>query len=327
MGPGDLERLLLPIEEHIHPELLVGLGGGDDAAVYRLTPALAIIQTVDFFPPIVDDPYDYGAIAAANAMSDVYAMGGEVLLALNVAAFPDTLPVEVLNSILQGGADKVAEAGGLLVGGHTLLDDEPKFGLCVTGVIHPSKVITKAGAKPGDLLVLTKPLGVALVATALRAQEADPEHVEGAVKNMLRLNRAAAQAMQEVGVHACTDITGFALLGHAWEMAQRSKVGLKISVSALPLLPGALDYAARGFIPGGLVRNRQHILGNDRAVLPEGLSEEMIDLLFCPETSGGLLIAVPPDRLARLQELLTQRGEEHWVIGEVIEGDKIEVVA
>jgi selenide,water dikinase len=166
-----------------------------------------------------------------------------------------------------------------------------------------------------------------LITTALRAQEADPEHVEGAVKSMLRLNRAAAQAMQEVGVHACTDITGFALLGHAWEMAERSKVGLKISVSALPLLPGALDYAAQGFIPGGLVRNRQYILENDRAVLPEGLSEEMIDLLFCPETSGGLFIAVPPDRSTRLQELLTQRGEEHWVIGEVIEGDKIEVVA
>jgi len=326
MGPGDLEKLLLPIEEHIHPELLVGLGGGDDAAVYRLTPALAIIQTVDFFPPIVDAPYDYGAIAAANAMSDVYAMGGEVLLALNVAAFPDTLPREVLNAILQGGADKVAEAGGLLVGGHTLLDDEPKFGLCVTGIVHPDRVITKAGAQVGDTLILTKPLGVGLITTALRAQEADSEHVQGAVKSMLRLNRAVAQAMQEVGVHACTDITGFALLGHAWEMAERSKVGLKISVSALPLLPGALDYAARGFIPGGLVRNRQYILENDRAALPEGLSEEMIDLLFCPETSGGLLISVPPDRLTRLRELLTQRGEEHWVIGEVIEGDRIEVV-
>jgi len=326
MGPGDLEKLLLPIEGHIHPELLVGLGGGDDAAVYRLTPALAIIQTVDFFPPIVDAPYDYGAIAAANAMSDVYAMGGEVLLALNVAAFPDTLPREVLNAILQGGADKVAEAGGLLVGGHTLLDDEPKFGLCVTGIVHPDRVITKAGAQVGDTLILTKPLGVGLITTALRAQEADSEHVQGAVKSMLRLNRAVAQAMQEVGVHACTDITGFALLGHAWEMAERSKVGLKISVSALPLLPGALDYAARGFIPGGLVRNRQYILENDRAALPEGLSEEMIDLLFCPETSGGLLISVPPDRLTRLRELLTQRGEEHWVIGEVIEGDRIEVV-
>jgi len=327
MGPCDLEKLLLPIEEHIHPDLLVGLAGGDDAAVYRLTPALAIIQTVDFFPPVVDDPYEYGAIAAANAMSDVYAMGGEVLLALNVAAFPDTLPMEVLNSILQGGADKIREAGGLLVGGHTLLDDQPKYGLCVTGVVHPDKVITKAGALVGDTLILTKPLGVALVATALKAQAAKEEDARAAVKSMLRLNRKAAQAMQEVGVHACTDITGFALLGHAWEIAKRSKVGLKISESSLPLLPGALDYAARGFIPGGLVRNRHYILENDRAVLPEGLSEEMIDLLFCPETSGGLLICVPPDRLTRLQELLTQRGEEHWVIGEVIEGDKIEVVA
>ena len=327
MGPGDLEKLLIPLSGYVHHDLIVGLEGGDDAAVYRISREQAIIQTVDFFPPVVDDPYDYGAIAAANAMSDVYAMGGEVLLALNIAAFPATLPVEVINEILRGGADKVAEAGGVVAGGHTLTDEEPKYGLCVTGIVHPDSVITKAGAQVGDSLILTKPLGVGLITTALKAQEADPEHIEGAVKSMLRLNRAAAQAMQEVGVNACTDITGFALLGHAWEMAERSKVGLKISVSALPVLPGALDYAARGFIPGGLVRNRHYILENDRAILPEGLSEEMIDLLFCPETSGGLLISVPPDRLTLLQELLTQRGEEHWLIGEVIEGDKIEVVA
>ena len=327
MGPGDLEKLLIPLYGYVHPDLIVGLEGGDDAAVYRISREQAVIQTVDFFPPVVDDPYDYGAIAAANAMSDVYAMGGEVLLALNVAAFPADLPVEIINEILRGGAEKVAEAGGVVAGGHTLTDEEPKYGLCVTGIVHPDSVVTRAGAQVGDSLILTKPLGVGLITTALRAQEADPEHVGGAVKSMLRLNRAAAQAMQEVGVHACTDITGFALLGHAWEMAERSKVGLKISVSALPLLPGALDYAAQGFIPGGLVRNRQYILENDKAVLPERLSEEMIDLLFCPETSGGLLIVAPPDRLTRLQELLTQRGEEHWVIGEVIEGDKIEVVA
>ena len=327
MGPGDLEKLLIPLYGYVHPDLIVGLEGGDDAAVYRISREQAVIQTVDFFPPVVDDPYDYGAIAAANAMSDVYAMGGEVLLALNVAAFPADLPVEIINEILRGGAEKVAEAGGVVAGGHTLTDEEPKYGLCVTGIVHPDSVVTRAGAQVGDSLILTKPLGVGLITTALRAQEADPEHVGGAVKSMLRLNRAAAQAMQEVGVHACTDITGFALLGHAWEVAERSEVGLKISVSALPLLPGALDYAAQGFIPGGLVRNRQYILENDRAVLPERLSEEVIDLLFCPETSGGLLIALPPDRLTRLGELFTQRGEEHWVIGKVIEGDKIEVVA
>jgi selenide,water dikinase len=327
MGPGDLEKILMPLSGYVHPDLIVGLEGGDDAAVYRISREQAIIQTVDFFPPVVDDPYDYGAIAAANAMSDVYAMGGEVLLALNVAAFPATLPMEIINEILRGGAEKVAEAGGVVAGGHTLTDEEPKYGLCVTGTVHPDSVITKAGAQIGDALILSKPLGVGLITTALKAQEADQAHVERAVASMLRLNRAAAQAMQEVGVHACTDITGFGLLGHAWEMAKRSEVGLKISASALPLLPGAVDYAARGFIPGGLVRNRQYILENDRAVLPEGLSEEMVDILFCPETSGGLLIAVPPDRLVRLQELLTQRGEEHWAIGEVIKGDKIEVVA
>lgn len=326
MGPGDLEKLLIPLRGYVHPDLIVGLDEGDDAAVYRISREQAIIQTVDFFPPVVDDPYEYGAIAAANAMSDVYAMGGEVLLALNVAAFPETMPTEIINEILRGGAEKVAEAGGVVAGGHTLTDEEPKYGLCVTGIVHPDSVVTKAGAQVGDSLILTKPLGVGLITTALIAQAAKEEDVREAVKSMLRVNRAAAQAMQEVGVHACTDITGFGLLGHAWEMAQRSKVGLKISASALPLLPGALDYAAQGFVPGGLVRNRQYILEKDGVVLPEGLSEEMTDLLFCPETSGGLLIAVPPDKAPLLQELLTQRGEEHWVIGEVIEGDKIEVV-
>ncbi len=327
MGPGDLEKILIPLAGYIRSDLIVGLDERDDAAVYRISREQAIIQTVDFFPPVVDDPYEYGAIAAANAMSDVYAMGGEVLLALNVAAFPETMPAEIINEILRGGAEKVAEAGGVVAGGHTLTDEEPKYGLCVTGIVHPDSVITKAGAQVGDSLILTKPLGVGLVTTALIAQAAKEEDVREAVKSMLRLNRAASQAMQEVGVHACTDITGFALLGHAWEMTQRSKVGLKISASALPLLPGALDYAAQGFVPGGLVRNRQYILEKDGALLPQGLSEEMTDLLFCPETSGGLLIAVPPDKAPLLQELLTQRGEEHWVIGEVIEGDKIEVVA
>jgi selenide,water dikinase len=309
-----------------HPDLLVGLKSADDAAVYRLSDDQAIIETVDFFPPIVDDPYTFGAIAAANAMSDVYAMGGEVLLALNIVAFPDNLSREVIADILRGGAEKVAEAGGIVAGGHTISDREPKYGLCVTGVVHPGRIITKGGAKSGDRLVLTKPLGVGLITTALKEGKATPEHLEGATRSMLRLNRGGAQAMQQVGVSACTDITGYALLGHAWEMAERSQVCLKISLSSLPILPGALDYARGGFRPGGLFRNREFLEAKG-VQLPSGITPEVVDVLFCPETSGGLLMSVVQEKLDRLLEALGQLGQEAWVIGEVIERRGVALVA
>ena len=307
-----------------YPNLLVGLEVSDDAAVYKINDEVAIIQTLDFFPPVVDDPYDYGAIAAANAMSDVYAMGGEVVLALNICGFPPDLPSESVTEILRGGAEKVAEAGGIVAGGHTLDAKEPTYGLSVMGVVHPDRVATKSGAKPGDVLILTKPLGVGIITTALKGQVADPAHVEAAVESMKRLSRDAARLTQQVGVHACTDITGFALLGHGYEMAEKSGVRLRFYVEQLPFLEGAQQYADDWLFPGGTCNNErayEHVVRFE-----PGISEEMQQLLYTPETSGGLLIAVPSGKLEELTALFSTEGQEHWTIGEVVEGEGIEVV-
>ena len=307
-----------------YPNLLVGLEVSDDAAVYKINDEVAIIQTLDFFPPVVDDPSDYGAIAAANAMSDVYAMGGEVVLALNICGFPPDLPSEIVTEILRGGAEKVAEAGGIVAGGHTLDAKEPTYGLSVMGVVHPARVATKAGAKPGDVLILTKPLGVGIITTALKGQVADPAHVEAAVESMKRLSRDAARLTQQVGVHACTDITGFALLGHGYEMAEKSGVRLRFYLRQLPFLEGAQQYADDWLFPGGTCNNErayEHVVRFD-----PGISEEMQQLLYTPETSGGLLIAVPSGKLEELTALFDTEGQEHWTIGEVVEGEGIEVV-
>jgi selenide,water dikinase len=301
----------------------VGLAISDDAAVYKINDEVAIIQTLDFFPPVVDDPYDYGAVAAANAMSDVYAMGGEVVLALNICAFPADMPAEVITEVLRGGAEKVGEAGGVVAGGHTLDDDEPKYGLAVMGLVHPERVLTKGGALPGDLLVLTKPLGVGIITTALKGRAADPAHVAAAVESMKQLNDRAARTAQRVGVHACTDITGFALLGHSHEMAERSSVRLRFYVHKLPFLEGAMTYAEKELFPGGTCNNErayEHVVD-----FAAGISEEMQQLLYTPETSGGLLIAVAPERLERLIALMEEEGQAHWIIGEVVEGEGIEV--
>jgi selenide,water dikinase len=307
-----------------YPELLVGLEVSDDAAVYKINDEVAVIQTLDFFPPVVDDPYDYGAIAAANAMSDVYAMGGEVVLALNICGFPPDLPPEVIVEILCGGAEKVAEAGGVLAGGHTLEDKEPKYGLAVMGLVHPDRVLTKAGARPGDALILTKPLGVGIITTALKGGVAEPTHVAAAVESMKRLNRDAARLIQQVGVHACTDITGFALLGHGYEMAEKSGVRLRFYLEQLPFLEGVQQYADDWLFPGGTCNNER---AYEHAVRFEpGISEEMQQLLYTPETSGGLLIAVPSGKLKELVTLFGVQGQEHWAIGEVVEGEGIEVV-
>jgi len=328
MGPEALAQVLRPLREMFraaeYPDLLVGLEVSDDAAVYKINDEVAVIQTLDFFPPIVDDPYDYGAIAAANAMSDVYAMGGEVVLALNICGFPPDLPPDVVAEILCGGAEKVAEAGGILAGGHTLDDKEPKYGLAVTGFVHPDRVATKAGAKAGNVLILTKPLGVGIITTALKGQVADPSHVEAAVESMKKLNREAARLMQRVGVNACTDITGFALLGHAQEMAERSEVGIRFYLEKLPFLEGARGYAEDWLFPGGTCRNQEHYAAQVR--FAPSIPEEMQMLLYTPETSGGLLIAVPSGKLEELTTLFSTEGQEHWVIGEVVEGEGIEVV-
>jgi len=328
MGPEALAQVLRPLQNMFraedYPELLVGLEVSDDAAVYKINDEVAVIQTLDFFPPVVDDPYDYGAIAAANAMSDVYAMGGEVVLALNICGFPPDLPPDVVTEILRGGAEKVAEAGGILAGGHTLDDKEPKYGLAVMGFVNPNRVLTKAGAQPGDMLILTKPLGVGIITTALKREMADPAHVKAAVESMKKLNRRATRLIQTVGVNACTDITGFALLGHAQEMAEKSGAGIRFYLEKLPFLEGARGYAEDGLFPGGTCRNQEHYAPQVR--FASDIPEEMQMLLFTPETSGGLLIAVSSEKLEELTTLFSAEGQEHWMIGEVVEGEGIEVV-
>lgn len=323
-----MAQVLRPINQtfaNFHdPNLLVGLAGAaDDAAVYKVDAERAFIQTVDFFPPVVDDPYIYGAIAAANAMSDVYAMGGEVLLALNIAGFPDNLPLEMVAEIFRGGAEKVAEAGGVVVGGHTIYDQEPKYGLAVLGVAHPDHILTKGGARPGDVLYLTKPLGTGIIMTAARADRVVPEHLEAAVQSMLRLNRRAAQLVREGGVHALTDVTGYAILGHSFEMAERSGVAVHLKVEALPVLPGTLDYVRRGIQTGGASRNRQALSPVVR--LPEGLPDDLEAVLYDPQTSGGLLIAVAPEAAAELEQRFEAAGEPLWRVGEVRSGSGVVV--
>jgi len=309
-----------------YPDLLVGLGKADDAAVYRISDEVAIIQTVDFFTPVVDDPYQYGAIAAANALSDVYAMGGEVVLALNIAAFPPRLPGEILAEIFRGGADKVKEAGGVIAGGHTVDDEEPKYGLCVTGIVHPQKVRTKGGAVPGDALVLTKPLGVGLVTTAAKGGVAQESHLAAAIEQMAQLNRRASQALQTLpdGIHAVTDITGFALLGHASEMAEQSQACLRFRVDRLPFVPGALDYAEQWLFPAGTCRNESYY--GHRVRFGPQVREELQQILYTPETSGGLLIAVAASRLADLEAAFRAASQPYWVVGDVAAGVGIEVV-
>jgi selenide,water dikinase len=306
-----------------YPNLLVGLEVSDDAAVYKISDEVAVIQTVDFFTPIVDDAYDYGAIAAANAMSDVYAMGGEVTLALNVCGFPPELPPEIVSEILRGGAEKIAEAGGVLAGGHTIDAKEPTYGLAVMGLVHPDRVWTKGGARPGDALVLTKSLGVGMVTTALKGGVADPAHVAEAVESMQRLNREAARLIGQVGANACTDVTGFALLGHACEMAEKGGIRLRFFFDKLPFVAGAVRYAEDNLFPGGSCNNQRAY--ERRVDFPLSLSEEMQLLLFTPETSGGLLAAISPDKLDALLALCADAGHPCWVVGEMVEGQGIEV--
>ena len=306
------------------PNLLVGLDARDDATVYRLNDEQAVVLSVDFFAPLVDDPYAFGAISAANAMSDIYAMGGEVLLALNVAAFPDDLSQDILAQILRGGADKVLEAGGLIAGGHTVIDDEPKYGLCVMGLIHPQHILTKAGARPGDVLYLTKRLGTGIVTTAAMRDLAEPRHLQSAVESMLRLNRHPSHIVRQVGCHALTDVTGFGLLGHAQEMAETSGAALRIEAGRVPLFDGALAYATQGIATGGESRNRQFFQPKVR--LAEGIADELASLLFDPQTSGGLLIAAAPEQGRELERGFAAAHESLWRIGDVVEGEGNEVL-
>ena len=304
-----------------YPDLLVGLAAADDAAVYRISDERAIVTTTDFFPPVVDDPYDFGAIAAANALSDIYAMGGRPLFAMNLVAFPSGLDLDYLRQILRGGAEKVAEAGAVIAGGHSVTDKEPKYGLSVTGVVDVAKIKTKGGGRPGDRLMLTKPLGTGLVTTALKQQETKITDVQAAVASMKALNRQAADAAELASVISMSDITGFGLLGHAHEMAHLGKVGFKIYLDRIQWLPGALDYAKNGAFPGGMANNRYFF--SPWLTFDKDISVLMQDVMWTPETSGGILAAVAPEAKKTFQKHCPGAVD----IGAVVPGEgQIEVV-
>ncbi len=308
-----------------YPDLLVGLDSPDDAAVWRLDENRALVLTTDFFTPVVDDPYDYGAIAAANSLSDVYAMGGLPFLAINIAALPPDLPAEILSEILRGGAEKAREAGVVIAGGHTIQDKEPKFGLVVAGFVDPARALTKGGARPGDRLVLTKPLGFGVTTTALKREMAAPEDVAEVVAWMKRLNRDAARLAGEFGLQGATDITGFSLLGHALEMAQASRARFRLSFAQVPFVSAARRYADRWTFPGGAADNALYYGESVRFAEAVGETERM--MLFDPQTSGGLLLSVPAEVLDAFLSRARALDQPAWVIGEVLEGSGMEVDA
>ncbi len=308
---------------HEHPELLVGLSRADDAAVYKLNDDQAIVQTLDFFAPTVDDPYQYGAIAAANALNDVYAMGGDVLFALNIAAFPEDLPIDVVARILEGGADKVKEAGGVIAGGHTIIDAEPKYGLAVTGIVHPSRIRTNAAAQPADVILLTKPLGTGILLTAITERTASPAHEQTAIEQMMALTKTAAELTREFDVHAITDVTGFGLAGHLMEVATNSDVCVELSLATLPPMDGLAGYVERGYSTGGQARNREYFLPELQTERALSVYEET--LLLDPQTCGGLLIVLPDAHAAKLERRLTEAGVPNWRIGSVEPGAGVRI--
>jgi selenide,water dikinase len=301
-----------------HPNLLVGIEHIDDAGVYKIRDDLALVQTVDFFTPIVDDPYTFGQIAAANALSDVYAMGGTPITAMNLVAFPiQSMEIEVLREVLKGGLDKMREAEVVLVGGHSIEDQELKYGLSVTGLIHPDAVLTNTGARVGDRIILTKPLGTGIINTAQKGGTAAPKAVQRAIEVMAELNRKAAEVMKGFKVHACTDVTGFGLLGHLCEMLGQGEIGIRISLNAIPILPKAEEYAGMGLVPGGAHRNKEFyklkVQGTD------GCPPPLLDILYDPQTSGGLLIAIPEGDAETSLRFLREAGvKDARIIAEVV---------
>ncbi len=332
MGPGDLAHVLRHLTSKQAPtNLLVGLDVADDAAVWRLDSERALVQTLDFFTPVVDDPYTYGAIAAANSMSDVYAMGGEPFLALAIAGFPPNLPKEVLAEIFRGGADKAAEAGVVIAGGHTVTDEEPKYGLSVSGMVHPERILTKAAARAGDAVFLTKPLGTGVITTALKKERASEAHVQAAVEWMLRLNRDAARLLARFpDVRACTDITGFGLLGHGYEMAAASGVCLEIDATAVPFMDGALEYAAADLLPGGADRNQEYLSeadasGEARVAVSPDAPAARVAALFDPQTSGGLFFPAPEAVAGEIEAAFAAAKQPLWRIGRFTPGRGVRV--
>jgi selenide,water dikinase len=327
MGADALAQVLRPLADFFpagdHPNLLAGLEAPDDAAVWRLADDDALIATADFFPPVVDDPEVYGAIAAANSMSDVFAMGGEVLFALNIAAFPEDLAMDAITAIFRGGAERVRAAGGVVAGGHTVIDEEPKFGLAVVGRADPRRLLRKAGARPGDVLILTKPLGTGLVTTAIKSGNAEAAEVEAVQAAMRALNLVAGRAAVAAGAHAATDITGYGLAGHAAEMAAAGGVALAIELGHVPRLPGADRLAAAGATPGGTERNRRAFAAQVSFAAPSLAGE---CLAYDPQTSGGLLVALDPRQAPGFTARLEAAGERGWRVGTVEAGSGVRVV-
>ena len=305
------------------PDLLVGLREPDDAAVWRLSDDRALVVTTDFFTPVVDDAYDYGSIAAANSLSDIYAMGGQPFLALNVAALPDNLPAEISSAIIRGGAEKALEAGVVIAGGHTIRDDEPKYGLVVVGFVDPRRMMSKGGLNVGDALVLTKPLGMGVTTTALKREQAEAQDLAEAVQWMKRLNKDAGRLANEFNLTGGTDITGYSLLGHAMEMADASGVALKFNFTDIPFISRARKYADMGCFPGGAFDNKMHF--ESRVAFAEALDEQSRMLLFDPQTSGGLLLGVPKESLQSFLVRAGEAGQAAWVVGGVETGAGIEV--
>lgn len=321
-----MAQVLCQLPKTYDDNLLVGLDTSDDAAVYKINDDLALIQTLDFFTPVVDDPYTFGQIAATNSLSDVYAMGGEPRLAMNIVCFPSCLNPNVLAEILKGGYDKVKEAGAITVGGHTVEDDEPKYGLSVAGFVHPDKVLSNSNAKPGDVLVLTKPLGLGIINAAIKGELADKDTYDEAVMVMTTLNKYAKEALDRTGgANSLTDVTGFGLLGHALEMAMGSSVTIMIDHKNIPIVSNALEYANMGLIPAGAYANRTHI--GDDVYINENVSQAIEDILFDPQTSGGLLISIPEGKVELLLEELKDTPTKFAVVGKVYEkGDHYIIV-
>ena len=322
IGPDTLSGVLEKLPKFSDPSLLVGFETSDDAAVYKVTDDIAVIQTLDFFTPVVDDPYTFGQVAAANALSDVYAMGGEPKIALNIVEFPGELDPDILGEILRGGADKVHEAGAVLVGGHSIQDDVPKYGLAVTGFGHPDKVYKNYGCREGDVLILTKQIGSGIVNTAVKAQLASEESEQEVIRVMTTLNRKGKETARKYSIHACTDVTGFGLLGHCSEMAAASGAQIQINVEDVAYMHGVKEYAQMGLIPGGAYRNRKHVAPVlDTGNLDVNGSDEMwLDLLCDPQTSGGLLLAVPEEEKESILEEFDRIGMETEVsvVGKVL---------
>lgn len=312
-----MAEVLKGLPKSDHPDLLVGFNAADDAGVFRISEKEALVQTVDFFPPIVDDPYFFGQIAAANALSDVYAMGGRPLTALNIVGFPPKMDHAILTEILKGGYDKIVEAGAAVVGGHSVKDQELKYGIAVTGIIEIDKIITNSGAKAGDILYLTKPLGTGIITTAIKQNKASEEDTATVIEVMSRLNREASELMQAQGAHAATDITGFGILGHAFEMADGSGVTIELEYNALPLLPNVIEYANQGAVTGGANANQEYLA--DKISLPKGMDRPETDILYDAQTSGGLLIAIPADKAEAFEEAGRTRSVEFYRIGRVLD--------